>query len=325
MGGNRDRSCILCGGNEFTVNFADGVKQNPEADGFQPDDEADHSQNRIAITRCKKCGLAFNMHPSSDTNYSLSPRHSTLGGESESYSHPAIKYIPEFFDIPENGQREIEEISQFTQPPGTFLNIGGDCTDIIETARICGWQSETSDDIQNDLPTAHDLLPARNHLADRYNVIRLDNFLERTENPIASLKQFERSLRQNGVLVISTPDCRDWDFPLYGDGYYLLGTNFPRWFFTPDSLAQMLEQCGYRVLKVSSFTTKQTVRLTSYVEETPFPRVCEGMLTEIPSVSVSPQARYFRIYAKPDEKRISNVFHIEEQEPIPVVSHDSFR
>jgi hypothetical protein len=120
-------------------------------------------------------------------------------------------------------------------------------------------------------------------------------------------------LRKNGLLVVTTPDCSGWDFPIFGQGLSLLPLDIPRWFFTPGSLRELLKQSGYKVLKVTTFETKYTLPADSSIPHTPKDCVHPRNITDMPSLSQK-GTRHLRIFARQDRRGIFSSMWMEEQE-----------
>ena len=163
-----------------------------------------------------------------------------------------MKYsIPQNVTSPQVGVAEIEEICRFLRPPGRFLNVGRDCSDIMETARLFGWTSESVTELRKRSESEIEDLSSAVSLQQRYNVVRMEGSLERALNPESLLERAGQYLCRNGLLVITMPDYSNWDFSLYGQGESLLPMDLPCWFFTPDTLKRLLMRLGYKVLGLS--------------------------------------------------------------------------
>jgi SAM-dependent methyltransferase len=103
------------------------------------------------------------------------------------------------------------------------------------------------------LATGIDLIPDQNfHTGDfldfdfgreRFDFIKMTDFLQCVKNPLLVLRKAYRLLNPNGVLLISTPDTdliRDNFFPEWGHW----NANESRQYFNERILREMLSKCG---------------------------------------------------------------------------------
>lgn len=81
-------------------------------------------------------------------------------------------------------------------------------------------------------------------LAEKFNVIIMDNVLEHLKNPIGLLEKLRSSLLNNGTLLVAVPNRYGWNneakvyFPAHGKHY---------WLYDRESLQFMLERIRYSV------------------------------------------------------------------------------
>jgi hypothetical protein len=236
-----------------------------------------------------------------------------------SESSKLLKNAPESPGLvasPESGYREIEEINRYKRPPGTFLNIGGDQADVLEIARMKGWYSAALGSLPSEVDdkSASHFVKVINRL--KYDVVRLEGTLERADDPKQILDRISGVLHRRGLLVVSTPDCEGWDSPLFGQGATLFPQDLPKWFFTSGTLKRLLADCGYKVLKATSY----------HLDFQPLPR--DGFSILPPDIGgdgaggdfLPPQAlpsvRYLRVLARVDEARASDTKRERTREPI---------
>jgi hypothetical protein len=86
---------------------------------------------------------------------------------------------------------------------------------------------------------------------ENVEAIRLDGTLEAAANPIHELQRSARRLGAKGLLIVTVADFSEWQKPLYGEGASLQPQALPNWFFTPATLARLLQHCGFKVLRVT--------------------------------------------------------------------------
>lgn len=83
-----------------------------------------------------------------------------------------------------------------------------------------------------------------------HDLIILRQLIEHLRDPRAALRQLRPKLSPHGLLVIDTPNRGGLDHRLFRRRYWG-GYHVPRHFhlFTQPSLVQLLEECGYRVVR----------------------------------------------------------------------------
>ncbi|MCX6640228.1 MAG: class I SAM-dependent methyltransferase [bacterium] len=293
MNASDEGICILCSSRNFHPVFALTERQDPSCDvqtalPFAPSKIVDYE-----VVTCAECGFSFRSTTGTradDTSPRLSAGVNTTAGK---------------LNIRDARIDEIEEISQFRCPPGTFLNVGSDLGEIVETARIFGWHPTTITSIESEIRSDAQPICPPNQPDGKYDVLRLEGSLENSFDPRAYLRNVSRLLKNKGVLVISMTDCSDWDFPVFGEGASLWRTTLPRWFFTPSTLSRLLALCGFKVLKVTS--TNVTYLAPQTTEFSDFPINTTQFAFDLPDhlPALKGEARYFRIYATPNEGRMA--------------------
>ena len=101
-----------------------------------------------------------------------------------------------------------------------------------------------------------------------YDVIVLYHVIEHMTDPIKAIQKVWRLLKDDGYLVISTPDFESHCAKRFGDNYRLLHDQTHISLFSTDSLKQMLLDCGFDIVDIKHpywdtryFTKENTDRL----------------------------------------------------------------
>jgi len=155
------------------------------------------------------------------------------------------------------GLLEIEQTLELKRPPGMLLNVGLDSLDFLENAKICGWNAISVADLAALPQQAAMIRQDVDDLQEEsepggFDVIRLEGMLERSSNPVASLKRAAQFQNQGGLLIVSGADAAAYDYPLYGEGASLSRSELPRWFFTAKSLGLILRKAGLSIVRLKS-------------------------------------------------------------------------
>jgi SAM-dependent methyltransferase len=248
-------SCNLCGKGEVT--------SCPEKASFLglPDG--------LAIVECACCGLIF-MSPrptqqeyaryyASDEVYSV-----------EAYSRRAESRIPFYLS-------RLRQIEQALGRKGRLLEVGCGTGRFLKLANDAGWTvcgTEISEAFQSyagqafhlDVRLAPSLADAR-FPKESFDVVYCAHVCEHLLDPMASLLEMRRVLKQGGVLLIEVPNqfrslrdrLRRWAIRISGArGEGKLYTRYISsvhhvFFFSPKTLGAMVQQAGFSVSKVKTY------------------------------------------------------------------------
>jgi hypothetical protein len=204
---------------------------------------------------------------------------------------------------PEAGIEEMEEIRLFFDSPGSLLNVGNDSSDIIETARIYGWKSQTVAAIEEAEVYAEpvsayprDVRPQSRR--GTFHVVRLEDALENAPDPGDYLHKIAAYLDGKGLLIVNAVDFSRWDFALFGEGSPNLPGSIPRWFFTPRILQTLLEKSGFRVLKITPYRVPQIGFPLEPAVDARFPQSASGRSALDFTAENAPFVSRFRIIAQ---------------------------
>lgn len=83
-----------------------------------------------------------------------------------------------------------------------------------------------------------------------YDVVTMRMVLEHLKDPKATLKMCKSLLNENGQLIFSVPDFSGFESKLYKEYAYTLHLPVHFNHFTPQSISQLLKECGYRNIKI---------------------------------------------------------------------------
>lgn len=198
------------------------------------------------IVQCRQCGLVY-------TN----PR--WLGGEIL-HSYEAVEdplYLQEREGRVLTFQHHLQPLQTITGPPAgrRLLDVGCYTGIFVEIAAAAGWDAwgvdpsswAVAETHKAGLQVVEGTLEMAGFPDAHFDVITMWDVIEHVGDPAAELRRAYRLLRPGGTLVVHTMDI---DSPFAR----LMGHRWP-WlmemhifFFSQDTLCQMVEQVGYRVL-----------------------------------------------------------------------------
>ena len=208
----------------------------------------------LHLARCSACGLEF-QHPRPvfrqlaaavyNPSYHPDGHESVAGGRGRTFA------------------RQIERIERWARRrPATLLDVGCGAGAFLGYAHARGWEVGGTDIRITEAARRHGARLWEGQLPDidfdgaRFDAVRLNHVLEHTPDPLRELRRARRLIAGDGVLLIGVPNLaglsvrlKSWQSRLglkrrrwkhYGALHHL-------WFFTPATLARLVEAAGFRV------------------------------------------------------------------------------
>jgi SAM-dependent methyltransferase len=161
-----------------------------------------------------------------------------------------------------------------SESPGTVLEVG--CGNGARLKRLAdlGWEVEGQEVDPATLALAQSLgLNVRIGSIDddyfsekRYDRLVSNHVLEHVHDPAAVLKRCRHLLNESGKIVIATPNIRSFGHRLFGRNWRGLEPPRHLHIFSSSSLHQLLLDCGYRDVSVSSSSARADLILTGSVD-----------------------------------------------------------
>jgi 2-polyprenyl-3-methyl-5-hydroxy-6-metoxy-1,4-benzoquinol methylase len=227
--------CNFCGSQEHTSLFH----------GFDPD-----------IVRCNSCGLIFNAAMPTDQELA------SIYGEDYYTSKDSLRYgytdyLADRDNIIKTSRRRLARIEKI-KAGGSLFDVGCAFGFFLEVARERGWTVSGLEisRFAADYATRHLGLDVANQNAEawdygsrRYDVITMWDLIEHLRDPTGTLAKLARALKDDGVLVLSTPDVESWPARLVGDrwlGWQLRNEHLH--YFSQLTLGRMLNSAGLEVI-----------------------------------------------------------------------------
>jgi SAM-dependent methyltransferase len=87
-----------------------------------------------------------------------------------------------------------------------------------------------------------------------YDLVLMMEYLEHELDPRRVLNEARRITRPGGYLALELPHIATWPGRMFGRFWWNLDIPRHLMFFTPDTLARMLGECGYELVRVEPFT-----------------------------------------------------------------------
>ena len=142
---------------------------------------------------------------------------------------------------------------------GKLLDIGCGNGRYLSALRKLGWQTYGIEQNPNSSEYARTELHLNVETEDLLNYKYKDKFfdvitmwhsLEHLYEPIPTLKEVKRILKDDGLLVIAVPNVDSFAAKVFKENWYQLEIPIHLIAFSPDSITRMLDSAGFKVKKI---------------------------------------------------------------------------
>lgn len=210
-----------------------------------------------SIMKCSSCGLIFNaVMPSEQELAMIYTEEYYKSGDSlvRGYSN----YLEDRSNITETATRRIKDIEKF-KSGGSLLDVGCAFGFFLDVARERGWTTTGVEISQFAAEyAARELqLNVINHnieswecQAMAYDVITMWDLVEHLRDPLGTLQKLASALKEDGILVLSTPDIDSLPAKVMKEkwlGWKLQNEHL--YYFSYTTLEQMLWSAGLVIAK----------------------------------------------------------------------------
>ncbi len=153
-----------------------------------------------------------------------------------------------------NNAYKLKQLNQFRFSGNALLDVGAGTGGFCVAAQKRGWQclaiepSEIARQYGQRHAVAYvDWESIKDHSLD---CITLWHVLEHLPNLDNVFKEFERTLKPNGLLVIAVPNWHSWDAQHYFEHWAAYDVPRHLWHFDPESLKALLQKYSWRVDRI---------------------------------------------------------------------------
>lgn len=87
--------------------------------------------------------------------------------------------------------------------------------------------------------------------SNMFDVITMHHVIEHLYNPIKVLQKINKSLKKNGLLVISTPNIDSINFSFFKKYWFPLETPRHTYLFNKKTMSNLADKAGFKIVKVS--------------------------------------------------------------------------
>lgn len=162
----------------------------------------------------------------------------------------------------------LEESEKILAQKGRLLDVGCALGHLGEAAKRRGWDVYVTDVSEyavlesreqfhlNAFISGPDKLPV---LTGKFNLVTLYNVVEHLSHPLDLLKEISRTLANDGLLHVTTPNSCSWSARIMGKHWFHLKPSENFLYFTPETLHSVLERSGFEVVKIKPVSNSMRV------------------------------------------------------------------
>jgi 2-polyprenyl-3-methyl-5-hydroxy-6-metoxy-1,4-benzoquinol methylase len=241
-------TCNFCGEDNFTVRYNSPIRVRDQENLAHYLASTDRFDRYGQIVQCKKCGLVY-------TN----PRpHSAE--VARAYKNLAdYEYAEQDSSRSMNANLSLNTIKKYTRE-GKLLDLGCSTGYFLNVARInfdvkgvepSKWAVDFAKS-KLKLNVEQGDIASVKCLDETFDVISLIDVIEHLTDPIGMLKEAQRLLKANGGIYIVTPNIKSLSARiLKGKWWGLRPAHL--YYFSPQTLSEMLQKVGFKVVEVRSY------------------------------------------------------------------------
>jgi SAM-dependent methyltransferase len=229
---------------------------------------------RFAVVRCDSCGLVRTEPQPSDPG-------AYYPADYYSYGAPSVSALMQAAVASAYGRKPrrlrdrvlagLAAARMSALPPGPqgdLLDVGCGSGGMLLAFEAAGWRGHGVEIDPDAVAAAHaaglervragDLLEA-GYDAGSFDAIRFSHSLEHMRAPRAELDEARRLLRPGGRLSIAVPDFGSLLRRLTGERWFFLDLPRHMWHFTRGTLARLVRETGFEVVRVRNVTASSAI------------------------------------------------------------------
>jgi 2-polyprenyl-3-methyl-5-hydroxy-6-metoxy-1,4-benzoquinol methylase len=250
-------SCNICNSNDYKIIYHakyDEVSQQELVEKFRSSgDELLLDQ----MVQCKKCGFKY-INPRIKQEF-------IIKGYSEGTDE---NFVSQANSREKTFNKSLKYIEKFTKgEKGKIYDIGTAGGSFLQAAKKRGWNvygSEPNKWLVNWCKENYDI---KIHQGDifshkfesaNFDVVTLWDVLEHVPDPTKNLKEINRILKQNGILIVNYPDIDSWVSKILKKKWmFLLSVHL--FYFNKKTIKKILKKTEFEIIKIKPHF--QTLRL----------------------------------------------------------------
>lgn len=141
--------------------------------------------------------------------------------------------------------------------PGAVLEIGCGPGWMLEEFQKRGWKAvgvERGDERFRRERFSFLLVDSIDHVPpdERFDIVLMFQSLEHVHDPLGTLRECRRRMRQGARLIVSVPNAASWQAKYFKADWFHLDVPRHLYHFTPESLSRCLTVCGFQVRSINN-------------------------------------------------------------------------
>lgn len=251
------KSCIVCGASQFEFLY-------------NSRDRMFDLSGEFTVTKCKKCSLLFlNPQPGQTVlkkYYPSKKYYSYSDNRTKGIFERLREYLVNHYYSPNIWSRLISTIVHNVPAMpsyvsnGKILDIGCGAGDTLILLKNLGWNTYGVDMDSHAIENAQKRGLSQvklgtyeylsNYPDNFFDAIRLYHVIEHIDNPSMCLKLIQQKLKNNGELIIGTPNSQSVLSHIFRSNWYNLDTPRHLFLFSPSNLKTLVWKNGFTTQKI---------------------------------------------------------------------------
>lgn|SRR3989338_7192531 len=239
--------CNLCKSEDYDVVYKANYENEKDSDINQKFRASGDELLIDQVVRCKKCGLKF-INPRIKSNVIV-----------KAYSEGEDPVFVSQADARERTfAKSLKRIEKYAKNKGRILDVGTAGGSFLGAAKKMGWETYGCEpnkwmakwgEKRYGIKIKPGTLFDQNYKDNFFNVVTLWDVIEHTPDPLEVLKECNRILKKDGIMVVNYPDIGSWIARIMGRKWLFL-TSVHLYYFTPRTIKLMLNKAGFEVLTI---------------------------------------------------------------------------
>jgi 2-polyprenyl-3-methyl-5-hydroxy-6-metoxy-1,4-benzoquinol methylase len=239
--------CNLCGGDDYDViyeaTFNEASFAGNKSESFK---YAAADQSKGNIVKCRRCGLVYQ-----------TPRDNDVARIYQNVDEDHF-YVASKADRIATCERDLLKMERVVAPANSrkLIDVGCSYGLFLDAAKKNGWEThgvELSDYQRAEAAKNHSMCGSElkncGYADGSFDVLTMFDVVEHLADPAGFIKDAYRVIKPGGYFIACTPNIASIQSKLSGK-YWLNFARMHFYYFTPKTLSSMLEQAGFKIVKV---------------------------------------------------------------------------
>ncbi len=235
--------CNLCGADDYIVMYK---ATKTEYDPSVVISAAGGIIGTQQIVKCKHCGLIY-VEPRLESEFVINSYKNSTDELYVSQTTAREKTFHHYLNIVEQYSPKKGRILDVGTASGNFLKIAKENGWEVAGVELSNWLAEYGNKRYDVNIFAGTLIEAR-YPDNYFDVVTIWDMLEHSTNPLAELKEVNRILKKDGILIINYPDIGTPMAKVAGKHWWFLLSNH-LYYFNSTTIRKMLEKNNFLVLR----------------------------------------------------------------------------